>query len=193
MIEYSRIVEFSLLVVLGICVGCGGNSGTATQGTSSGTQPVKVFLPPTPDLERPEPARRHSDGVYTVYGLLKDKQSLGGKDVTVRGLLAELRVCSEEDERLCTLPTHAVLTDEVGDIRRTIPVVGTSLKTMPGVQLGKELQVSGTLDTLSRDARIVSLEGLLILPIPDKAAKKPSPGTKRVKRRAPKINMTAPQ
>ena len=192
MIPLIRIIICVLLMVLSPSLGCKGKSDSG-KGAVSGAPPVKVFLPPTPDLDRPEPARRHSDGIYTVYGLLKDKQNLVGKEVPVRGLLAELRVCSEDDERLCTLPTHAVLTDEVGDIRRTIPVVGTRLKTMPGVQLGSELEVTGTLDTLSRDGRIVSLEGLLILPLPDDVPAKSGSGKKRVRRRAPKVDMTAPQ
>mgnify|MGYP001299048366 CR=1 FL=1 len=188
---HSSIVLVASLALM-VVSACGGNSGSSSNTSPAGVQPVKVFLPPTPDLDRPEPARRHSDGVYTVYGVLKDKQILGGEEVTVRGLLAELRVCSEGDERLCTLPTHAVVTDEVGDMRRTIPVVGTRLKSMPWVKLGSELQVTGTLDTLSHDGRIVSLDGLLILPPPDESMNRAS-SKKRAKRRAPKVDLSAPQ
>ena len=173
-------------------LGCGERLTKANKG-KSGKGPVKVFLPPTPDLARPEPAKSHQDQVYTVYGLLKDAQEKVGKEITVRGILSEVRVCREEDERLCALPTHAMLTDEVGDITRTIPIVGTRLKYMSGIEPGAQVDLQGRLDTLSSDGRIVSLEGLLLLAPPTEdelnAAKK---GTKRKRRKAPSINVVVP-
>ena len=70
---------------------------------------------------------------------------------------------------------------------------------MAGIEPGTRVELSGRVDTVSLDGRIVSLEGLLVLPAPevDASAAEEERETKRrkprrVRRRAPKIELSVP-
>jgi hypothetical protein len=164
--------------------------------------PIQVFLPPTPDLNRPRAPIHLPDGAYTVRGIVDSGGSLLNRIVTVRGLVSEIRSCREEDERLCALPTHAILVDSLAEPTHRLIAVGSRLKTVAGIEPGTRVELSGRVDTVSLDGRIVSLDGLLVLPAPDEEstatedteaeqkAKRRRP--RRVRRRAPKLDLSVP-
>ena len=165
--------------------------------------PIQVFLPPTPDLNRPRPPIHLPDGAYTVRGVVESGGSLLNKTVTVRGLVSEIRSCREDDERLCALPTHAILVDSLAEPTHRLTAVGARLKTIAGIEPGTRVELSGRVDTVSLDGRIVSLEGLLVLPAPDdeeevsengdkKAKAKKRRRTRRPRKRAPKLELSVP-
>lgn len=158
-------------------------------------EPIKVYLPPTPDLNRPQPPAQHSDGAYTARGVSSQASTLLNKDVSVRAVVAEVRACNEEDERYCALPSHAVLVDDLSEPVHRLLAVGARLKQLGGLEPGSRIEVKGRVDTVSPDGRLVALDGLLVLPPPDEVAEEPEeePPTRRRKRRRPaRIDFTTP-
>ncbi len=173
-----------------------------SRGDAGGAGPIQVFLPPTPDLNRPRPPIHLPDGAYTVRGVVESGGSLLNRTVTVRGLVSEIRSCREDDERLCALPTHAILVDSLAEPTHRLTAVGARLKTISGIEPGTRVELSGRVDTVSLDGRIVSLEGLLVLPAPDdeesviekkeKERKSKRRRTRRPRKRAPKLELSVP-
>jgi len=54
---------------------------------------VAVELPKKPTLTPPKYVKQHSDGVWTVEGLLRNNKEVMGKTVRVRGKIVELTRC----------------------------------------------------------------------------------------------------
>ncbi len=80
-----------------VCLVLAGTLGTACEHKppirKSERSKVKVALPATPDLSPKTYNRRFDDGALTVYELTAHGDEHLGKEVTVRGKVAELALC----------------------------------------------------------------------------------------------------
>jgi hypothetical protein len=145
------------------------------------TEAVRVRLPKAPDLTTALPPAQWDDQVYSVRGALQNATELKNQEVTIRGTVVEVRMCDDPDEWKCMLPSHILLTDDLNRSAKRIAIIGNRLQEIEALQIGQKLdQLTGTMATVSRDGRLVAMEGLINL---EPVEKKPKRRSKRRKAR----------
>ncbi len=142
---------FALAAGLSACSG-GGSSG-ATLGTdpSNALPPIKVDLPPAPPFTPPDVPIKGADGVYSIYGLRKEKTKTLGQEVKVKGFLLEVYQCPVCPKRqvckLCDQP-HFFLGDKPDTKKEkalmVVDYLGAKQKP-PALTVGKQYEVGGHL------------------------------------------------
>lgn len=158
---------------------------SAEKPKESTTEAVRVRLPKAPDLTKALPPTQWDDQVYSVRGALQNAADLKNQEVTIRGTVVEVRLCNETDEWKCMLPSHILLTDDLDRSAKRIAVIGNRLREIEALRVGQKLdQLSGTMATVSRDGRLVAMEGLINLEPVEKKTKRRSKRRKYRKKRS---------
>lgn len=96
--------------------------------------PLKVELPPEPELDRPEVPLQYDDGAYSIAGLRDDRdarfaEGAEGQEITVRAYLSRIYVppeCPQGERCPPSKQPHLWMTDARDDpgLRRALLVVG---------------------------------------------------------------------
>ena len=137
---------------------------------------VAVSLPDTPDLSVRAVKRFHGPGVYTVEGLLRDREQALGQKVTVRGRVAAVSLCPAEvapkkrragednrGPRMCSPAPRASLVDGSGGTRWELLVVGSMWSSLGTLVQGEEITLEGRFDFVNPERTFLRQEGLLLL------------------------------
>jgi hypothetical protein len=143
---------------------------------------VEVRLPETPDFESQPAARMYPDGAHSVMALMETADLKVGREVTVRGLVADTVLCAlasaqekpkraqkgsveakaqERREAACHPPSHLYLADDVTDETSRLLVVGWAPNKVRGVRRGQELTFRGTFGRVSPDGVFIRQAGLV--------------------------------
>ncbi len=143
---------------------------------------AEVRLPDPPDFQEKPPARRYPDGAYSVLTLMEAADRSIGKEVTVRGLVADTVLCTdgqeseprqkaqqgraekralEKQEEACHPPSHLYLADDVNDEGSRLLIIGWSPNKVRGVRRGQELTFRGTFGRVSEGGVFIRQAGLL--------------------------------
>jgi hypothetical protein len=161
--------------------------------------PIRIILPSSPDLTKPAPPERVEDGAYTVWGALQIGDDTSDAEIRVVGHVVEVHLCDQEEEKYCTLPSHMLLTDDLKRSAYRLIVTGRVLRDLGDIPVGGKLQLSGIMRPMSGDGRLVSLDGLLVLPSPldeigstVKTPRKRRPRRKKRQPRKKRIQLTKP-
>ena len=137
---------------------------------------VAVSLPDTPDLSVRVVKRFHAPGIYTVEGLLRDREKALGQKVTVRGRVGAVSLCPEEispkerragegdrGPRMCSPAPRATLVDGSGGTRWELLVVGSMWSSLGTLVQGDEITLEGRFDFVNPERTFLRQEGLLLL------------------------------
>ena len=143
---------------------------------------VEVKLPPAPEFREKPPVRRYPDGAYSVLTLMEHSDRSVGKEVTVRGLVADTVLCGAgqgeerplkaqkgraeqraqaKEEEECHPPSHLYLADDVSDEGSRLLIVGWAPNKVRGVRRGQELTFRGTFGRVSEGGVFIRQAGLL--------------------------------
>ena len=141
---------------------------------------VKVKLPPTPDLTPKDVQIKHSDGTFTVAGVLSKRAELVGRAITVRGRVLSVSGCPappapadadaadapppvRED---CYPPPHLYIGDAADAAERRLLVTGPMSAGVADQVVGRVVTLQGDFDLVSPDGAYIRQAGLLVLPAP---------------------------
>ena len=169
--------------------------GCAAKEEKQKRAPIRIALPKSPDLTRAAPAERLKDGSYTVWGALQIGDDTSDTEVRVVGHVVEVHLCDKEEEQYCGLPSHMLLTDDLKRSAYRLIVTGRVLRNLGTLDVGSKVQLSGMMRPMSADGRLVSLDGLLVLPSPEDEEAETVTTTKRKRKRArrkARIKLTKP-
>ncbi|MGM0575101.1 MAG: hypothetical protein ACQEXJ_05155 [Myxococcota bacterium] len=92
--DLSATLAVALAVAAVSSMGCKGEEEHPVSPRSD----VQVSLPAPPDLSPVKVETHHDDGILTVAGVVKERGSLMGEDVTVRGKVDEVFTCPKAPE-----------------------------------------------------------------------------------------------
>ncbi len=177
----SRCCSFLVGVAAVLAVGC-----TNSVHEPSVRSEIEVRLPETPDFQARQPAKMFPDGAFSVLALAESSERNIGKEVTVRGRVADTVICSpgaeaaesanepqkaqvgraekraqERQEEACHPPSHLYLADDVNDEGARLLIVGWPPNKIRGVRSGQELTFRGTFNRVSADGVFIRQAGLL--------------------------------
>lgn len=163
----------ALAVVLGLmCVcgaGCGGSSSGASLGAdpSNALPPIKVDLPPQPAFTPPDVPIKSPEGVYSIYGVRKEKAKTLGTDLKVKGYLLEVYQCpvcpKGQTCKACDQP-HFFLGDKPDTKKEkalmVVDYLGQKQKP-PALTVGKQYEVAGSFN-INSPTGFGSSDGLMV-------------------------------
>ena len=158
----------SILAASGLA-GCSGGGSGASLGTepSNALPPIKVDLPPQPAFLPPDVPIKTADGVYSIYGVRKDKAATMTKDVKVKGYLLEVYVCpvcpKGQTCKACDQP-HFFLGDKPDTKKEKALMVVDYLapkQKPPTLTVGKQYEVAGSFN-INSPTGFGSSDGLIV-------------------------------
>ncbi len=158
-----------LIAATGVLVGCGGGNSGATLGTdpSNALPPIKVDLPPAPPFTPPDVPIKGADGVYSIYGLRKEKAKTLTTEVKVKGFLLEVYQCpvcpKKQVCKACDQP-HFYIGDKPDTKKEkalmVVDYLGAKQKP-PALTVGKQYDVGGQF-SINSPTGFGNSDGLLV-------------------------------
>jgi hypothetical protein len=134
-----------------LAAGCGGGSSGATLGAepSNALPPIKVDLPPAPPFTPPDVPIKTPDGIYSIYGLRKEKAKTLNQEIKVKGYLIEVYQCpvcpKKQVCKACDQP-HFFIGDKPDTKKEkalmVVDYLGPKQKP-PALTVGKQYEVAG--------------------------------------------------
>jgi hypothetical protein len=171
-VQGSRRATIAGLAMLVLATpGCGGgsNSSGATLGVdpTNALPPIKVDLPPPPPFTPPDVPIKSADGIYSVYGLRKEKKTTLGTEVKVQGYLLEVYQCpvcpKKQTCKACDQP-HFFLGDKPDTKKEkalmVVDYLGQKQKP-PALTVGKQYMIEGSFN-INSPTGFGSSDGLLV-------------------------------
>ena len=166
----QRLFLFSALALGSFYfAGCSNNSSGATLGvdTTNALPPIKVDLPPPQPLTPPDVPIKTADGIYSVYGVRKEKAKSLNQDIKVQGYLLEVYQCpvcpKKQTCKACDQP-HFFLGDKPDTKKEkalmVVDYLGQKQKP-PALTVGKQYLVEGSFN-INSPTGFGSSEGLLV-------------------------------
>ncbi len=158
----------ALVFGLGIAACSGGGSGASLGAEpSNALLPIKVDLPPQPAFLPPDVPIKTPEGVYSIYGVRKDKATTLTKDVKVKGYLLEVYVCpvcpKGQTCKACDQP-HFFMGDKPDTKKEKALMVVDYLapkQKPPVLTVGKQYEVAGSFN-INSPTGFGSSDGLLV-------------------------------
>jgi len=156
-----RKILFLIGMVAAAAAGC--NRSSPREMLKAQVKKEQVNLPPRPDLSMKKAAEKYSDGAMSVDGFVRRARDLVGKEVTVRGYVAAVKMCPPNVER-CDIVPHLELTDDLSATRRKVFVVADPPTLFfKDIAEGSRQTLTGTVALWSPDGRLINLDGLLVV------------------------------
>jgi hypothetical protein len=175
----------ALTVALAACNAGGGSGATLGVDPSNALPPIKVDLPPQPAFLPPDVPIKTPEGVYSIYGVRKEKAKTLGTEVKVKGFLLELYQCpvcpKGQTCKACDQP-HFFLGDKPDTKKEkalmVVDYLGQKQKP-PALTVGKQYEVTGGFN-INSPTGFGSSDGLLVFSrmLDDKNVEFLSPTTK---------------
>ena len=166
----SKFLRNGLLsgLVAGLAA-CGGGSSGASLGVdpSNALPPIKVDLPPPPPFTPPDVPIKGADGVYSIYGVRKEKAKTLGQEVKVKGYLLEVYQCpvcpKKQVCKACDQP-HFFIGDKADTKKEKALMVVDYLapkQKPPALTVGKQYEVGGNF-AINSPTGFGNSDGLLV-------------------------------
>jgi len=165
----SRARLLAGLALLACLPACGGSSSGASLGVdpTNALPPIKVDLPPPPPFTPPDVPIKTPEGVYSIYGVRKEKAKTLGQDVKVNGYLLEVYQCpvcpKKQVCKACDQP-HFFLGDKPDTKKEkalmVVDYLGQKQKP-PALTVGKQYLVAGTFN-INSPTGFGNSDGLLV-------------------------------
>ncbi|MEO6952606.1 MAG: hypothetical protein ABI321_12395 [Polyangia bacterium] len=156
------------LLSLGLAACSGGSSGASLGSEpSNALPPIKVDLPPQPAFLPPDVPIKTAEGVYSIYGVRKEKATTLTKDVKVKGYLLEVYVCpvcpKGQTCKACDQP-HFFIGDKPDTKKEKALMVVDYLapkQKPPMLTVGKQYEIAGSFN-INSPTGFGSSDGLLV-------------------------------
>ena len=165
----TALIAVAAVATGAFVAGCsGGNSGATLGAEPSNALPaIKVDLPPQPSFTPPDVPIKSPEGVYSVYGVRKEKKTTLGQEIKVKGYLLEVYQCpvcpKGQTCKACDQP-HFFLGDKPDTKKEKALMVVDYLgqkEKPPALTTGKQYEVTGSFN-INSPTGFGSSDGLLV-------------------------------
>jgi len=164
----------SILVLIAFILGVAGFSclDFTKEAPKKHVKKPKVSLPARPNLNIRHPSERYVDNSYSIEGLIKNLETLKGKEAHLTGYVTGRSLCPENEEVACSIEPSILLADYTKGPSKKIRIFVNpgEESRLNDFQIGQKVSVTGTLKMVSPKGTVVEMDGLFVLtpiPVPD--------------------------